>query len=485
MKLLQDILYKTGMLQVEGNLNLAIDSIHFNSRKVSKLSLYVAVKGLQVDGHSFIDSAVEMGAHAIVCEELPKELNSKVTYVKVQDSKRALGQISANFYDNPSSELVLVGITGTNGKTTCTSLLYKLYKRLGHKVGLISTVKNYIHNQEVEAKFTTPDAVELNQLLRRMVDEGCKYCFMEVSSHAIDQGRVNGLEYDLCAFTNLTHDHLDYHKTFDDYLKAKKQLFDGLSSEAYALVNKDDKNGLVMTQNTNAEVKTYALKSMADYQARVIESSINGLNLLIANHELWSKMVGGFNAYNLLTVYGIADLLGENSLDVLTVLSSLDAVRGRFEQIKSDSGKIGVVDYAHTPDALKNTIQAINDLKTNDQNLITVIGCGGDRDKTKRPIMGEIAVRQSHKAIFTSDNPRSENPEVILEDMKSGLSKELLAQVIVIQDRKEAIKTACALAGPKDIVLVAGKGHETYQEINGERFHFDDMEVIKEQFQNQ
>jgi UDP-N-acetylmuramoyl-L-alanyl-D-glutamate--2,6-diaminopimelate ligase len=484
MKLLQDILYKSGMQQVEGNLNLAIESISFDSRKVSKLSLYVAIKGLQTDGHDYIDSAISKGAHAIICEELPKQLDPKVTYVKVENSKLALGHIASNFYDNPSENIKLIGVTGTNGKTTVTSLLYKLFKRLGHKVGLISTVKNYIHNQELEAKFTTPDAISLNELLSKMIEEGCKLCFMEVSSHAIAQGRVEGIDYDICVFTNLTHDHLDYHGTFKDYLNAKKTLFDKMNSEAFALINKDDKNGPIMVQNTKAKIKTYALKSLADYQARIIESNINGLHLSLNKNEFWSKLVGDFNAYNLLTVYGVADLLQENPMDVLTVLSSLESVRGRFEQIKSKDGKTAVVDYAHTPDALKNTIKAINTIKNHDQALITVIGCGGDRDKSKRPIMAEIAASESNKAIFTSDNPRTEDPALILEDMKAGLNAKLLTQIIVIQDRKEAIKTACALAGASDIILVAGKGHETYQEINGERFHFDDMEVIKEQFQN-
>jgi UDP-N-acetylmuramoyl-L-alanyl-D-glutamate--2,6-diaminopimelate ligase len=478
MKLLKDILYKAGIVNVIGSTNVVVEKMCFDSRAVEKLSLFVAVSGTQVDGHQFIDLAIEKGAQAIVCEVMPEKLVDGITYVEVEDSSKSLGTIASNFYDNPSLEIELIGITGTNGKTTTATLLHDLFTQLGLKSGLLSTVVNKIGGQSIISTHTTPDAIQLNALLRRMVEEGCKYCFMEVSSHAIHQNRIAGVEFKGAVFTNITHDHLDYHKTFSEYIKAKKLFFDGLSDSAFALVNKDDKNGLVMMQNTKAKQYTYALKSMADYTCKIIENDFSGMLLNISGNEVWTKLIGGFNAYNMLAIYSVADLLGIEKLEILTAISKLVSVDGRFQYIKSENEVAGIVDYAHTPDALKNVLKTINDIRTGNEQVITVVGCGGDRDKAKRPIMATIACDMSDKVILTSDNPRSENPEEIIKDMRAGVEAIHFKKVLAISNREEAIKTACALAETGDIILVAGKGHEKYQEINGVKIPFDDLQVL-------
>ena len=483
MKLLKDILYKTGIEKVVGSTNVEVSIICFDSRLVEANSLFVAVSGTQVDGHQFIQLAIEKGATSIVCEIIPQKLNDKVTYVEVKDSSKALGIIAANYYDNPSSELKLVGITGTNGKTTTATLLYNLFTALGFKTGLLSTVVNKIGNQDIVATHTTPDAIQLNKLLREMVVQGCEYCFMEVSSHAIHQNRVQAIEFVGGVFTNITHDHLDYHKTFDEYIKAKKMFFDNLSADAFALVNKDDKNGLVMLQNTKAKKYSYALKSMADYTCKVVENDFSGMLLSIAGNDVWTKLIGGFNAYNMLAIYSVADLLGMDKLKTLTAISNLTSVDGRFQYIKSTNNVAGIVDYAHTPDALKNVLKTINEIRTGNEQVITVVGCGGDRDRTKRPIMASIACENSTKVILTSDNPRSENPEEIISEMKKGVEAVYFKKVLAITNREEAIKTACSLATDGDIILVAGKGHEKYQEIKGVKYPFDDLSVLTETFE--
>lgn len=482
MKLLKDILYKTSIEKVVGSTNVEVSTVCFDSRLVEKDSLFVAVSGTQVDGHNFITTAIEKGTMVIVCEIIPQNLVEGVTYVEVKDSSKALGIIAANFYDNPSKELKLVGITGTNGKTTTATLLYDLFTTIGYKTGLLSTVVNKIGNQNIQATHTTPDAIQLNKLLREMVDQHCEYCFMEVSSHAIHQNRVQAIEFAGGVFTNITHDHLDYHKTFDEYIKAKKMFFDDLGSNAFALVNKDDKNGLVMLQNTKAKKCSYALKSMADYNCKVIENDFSGMLLNIAGNEVWTKLIGGFNAYNILAIYSVANLLGMDTLKTLTAISTLSSVDGRFQYIKSSNNVAGIVDYAHTPDALKNVLKTINEIRTGNENVITVVGCGGDRDKLKRPVMASIACENSTKVILTSDNPRSENPEEILADMKKGVDAVHFKKVLSITNREEAIKTACSLANDGDIILVAGKGHEKYQEIKGVKYPFDDLLVLQEVF---
>lgn len=482
MKLLSDLLYKAGIEEVKGNTNLAITSICFDSRNVTNSSLFVATRGTQVDGHQFIPGAIEDGAVAIVCEQFPEEINEKITYVQVKSSNEALGIIACNFYDNPSEKLKMVGITGTNGKTTTATLLYLLYRSMGRKVGLLSTVRNRIIGETIPATHTTPNAIELNKLLAEMVEKGCTHCFMEVSSHAIHQRRIGGLEFDLALFTNITHDHLDYHKTFDEYIKAKKQFFDELSSFAVAITNADERHGGTMVLNTKATVKKYGLKAMADYKCRLVENSFEGLQLNIDGQDVWTKLVGSFNAYNLLSVYATAIELGEDKLEVLTSLSSLSAVDGRFQHFKSNSGVVAIVDYAHTPDALKKVLTTIQDIRTGNEQLITVVGCGGDRDTEKRPLMARISSKLSDKVIITSDNPRSEKPEAIINDMKMGLDPVELAKILAITDRAEAIKTACALAQPNDIIIVAGKGHEKYQEIDGIKHPFDDFEVLDDSF---
>ena len=479
MKLLKDILYKAGLEETIGSTNVAITSISFDSRKVEKYSLFIAVRGTMVDGHKFIDDTIKTGAIAIVCEEFPPIINDKITYIKVKDSSIALGIIASNFYDNPSEHIKLIGITGTNGKTTTATLLFYLFRAFGYSVGLLSTVKNQINNEIISSTHTTPDALSLNALLREMIDKGCTHCFMEVSSHAIVQNRIAGISFKGAVFTNITHDHLDYHKTFDEYIKAKKRFFDLLSDNAFALVNKDDTNGEVMIQNTKALKRTYALKSLADFKCKVIENQFSGLQLNIDGSEVWTKLIGSFNAYNLLAVYSTAILLKEDKINILTTLSTLNAVEGRFQYISSDNGVVGIVDYAHTPDALTNVLKTIKDIRTGNEKVITVVGCGGDRDAQKRPIMSKIACEGSDKVIITSDNPRSEDPETIIKEMQKGVEAIHYKKTVSIVDRKEAIKTACLLAEAGDIILVAGKGHEKYQEIKGVKYPFDDMEILQ------
>ena len=484
MKLLSDILYKVRLEEVVGLTHMAISSMTFDSRKVKKDSLFVATKGTQQDGHVYIDKAIELGAIAVVCEQMPKTKVDTVTYIKVADTSYAMGVMACNFYDNPSEKLKLVGVTGTNGKTTTVTLLFNLFKSMGYSVGLLSTVQNKINNTVIPATHTTPDAIALNELLDNMVKQECEFAFMEVSSHAVVQNRIAGIHFTGAVFSNITHDHLDYHKTFDEYIKAKKKFFDGLNGDAFALVNKDDRNGVVMFQNTKAKRHTYALQSLADFKCRIIENHLTGLLLNIDNQELWVKLIGNFNAYNVLAVYSTAILLKQDKTNVLTSLSNLNAVDGRFQQVKSAGGRIGIVDYAHTPDALKNVLQTIQELRTGNEKIITVVGCGGDRDAGKRPIMAAIACEYSDQVIFTSDNPRSEAPEEILTQMEKGISPADTKKTLRVSDRKEAIKTACTLSKPGDIILIAGKGHEKYQEIKGVKHDFDDLEILKETIKN-
>jgi len=478
MKLLKDLIYKAGIEEVMGSTNVAIEKICFDSRNVEEFSLFVAIRGTAHDGHEHIEKAIEAGASAIICEEMPDHFFQKVTYVKVSDSRQALAQVVCNFFDNPSKDISLVGVTGTNGKTTVTSLCYQMFKSLGYKVGLISTVRNLIHNHEVDATHTTPDPVMINSLLREMVDYGCSHCFMEVSSHALDQKRTFGLDYDVAIFTNISHDHLDYHETFDNYIAAKKLLFDGLAPDAYALINLDDFHAEVMAQNTKAKVKSYALKAAADFKAKIIENQFSGMQMDIDGQEVWTKLIGDFNASNLLAVYACGILLEEEKLELLTSISNLKTVDGRFEYVKTPNNITGIVDYAHTPDALENVLKTIQKIRSGNEQLITVVGCGGDRDKLKRPEMARIASEMSDRIILTSDNPRSEDPEQIIEDMKKGIDALHKKTTLSIVDRREAIRTACSLAGENDIILVAGKGHEKYQEIKGKRNHFDDLEEL-------
>ena len=485
MKLLTDILYKAGLEEIIGTTNVAVASIAFDSRKIKKDSLFVATRGTNSDGHQFIDETIEAGAIAIVCEEFPENRLEHITYIRVKNSSFALGIIAANFYDNPSQKLKLVGITGTNGKTTTVTLLYNLFKSLGYNAGLISTVKNKIMNEVIPATHTTPDAIALNELLSKMVEKGCQYVFMEVSSHAVVQHRITGVQFAGAVFSNITHDHLDYHKTFDEYIKAKKGFFDQLNDEAFALVNKDDVHGLVMLQNCKASRYTYAIKSVADFKCRIMENHLNGLLLNIDAQEVWVKLIGNFNAYNVLAVYAVAVLLKQEKTNVLTALSTLNPVEGRFQHIKSEKGVIGIVDYAHTPDALKNVLDTIKNIRTGNEQVITLVGCGGDRDASKRPIMARIACELSNKVILTSDNPRSEDPEEILNQMQQGVEAQDFKKALRISDRKEAIRTACSLAKPGDIILIAGKGHETYQEIKGVKHPFDDLEILKETIKEQ
>ncbi len=478
MKLLKDILYKAGIEEVVGSTNVAIENVCIDSRQAKKFSLFVAVKGTQMDGHDYIAQAIKQGSQAIICETLPENLVKDVNYVQVKNSRYAAGIIASNFFDNPSEDLKLVGVTGTNGKTTTATLLYELFVGLGYKVGLISTVRNLINGVEVAATHTTPDPINLNKLLAEMVGAGCEFCFMEVSSHALHQHRVAGLNFKGAIFTNITHDHLDYHETFSNYIAAKKMLFDGLSSKAFALINVDDKNGEVMVQNTKAKVVTYGLKSMADRKAKILENNLTGLILNIDGQEVITRLIGSFNAYNILSVYGAALELKEEKLQILTTLSNLHSPEGRFQFFKTPNNILGIVDYAHTPDALDNVLSTIRELRTGNEKLVTLVGCGGDRDKTKRPEMARIAAEGSDKVILTSDNPRSEEPQQIIEDMKKGLDPVLVRKAVTILDRAEAIRTACMLAQPGDIILVAGKGHEKYQEIKGVKTPFDDMEIL-------
>ena len=480
MKLLSDILYKVKLEEIIGSTHVAISSIVFDSRKVKKDSLFVATKGAADNGHIYIQKAIESGAIAIVCEEIPKEKNDQITYVKVTDSTYALGVMACNYFDNPSEKLKLVGITGTNGKTTTVTLLFNLFKSLGYSVGLLSTVQNKINNTVIPSTHTTPDAITLNELLFKMEEQGCEFVFMEVSSHAIVQNRIAGINFTGALFSNITHDHLDYHKTFDEYIKAKKQFFNLLPSTAFALTNRDDKNGMVMLQNTKANKYTYALKNIADYKCKIIESHLNGLLLNIDNHEVWVKLIGTFNAYNILSVYATAVLLKQDITSVLTALSNLNSVEGRFQYVKSPNGVIGIIDYAHTPDALKNVLETVKEIRSGSEQVITLVGCGGDRDSAKRPIMAAIACEYSNKVILTSDNPRTEDPEEILNQMQAGVNPVDVKKVLRITDRREAIKIACSFSSKGDIILIAGKGHEKYQEIKGVKHDFDDLEILKE-----
>jgi UDP-N-acetylmuramoyl-L-alanyl-D-glutamate--2,6-diaminopimelate ligase len=484
MKNLSDIIDGLAFTELQGSPDVEISAVVFDSRKVVPGALFVAVKGTVSDGHDYIAQAIRDGAIAIICEILPARVTGEVDFLMVANSSVALGIVAANFYDNPSDKLKLVGVTGTNGKTTIATLLYKLFRDLGYKCGLLSTVENQINDRVIASTHTTPDPVEINQLLSEMVEQGCDYCFMEVSSHAIAQHRIAALVFAGGIFSNLTHDHLDYHKTFDLYLKAKKAFFDVLPDSAFALTNTDDKNGNVMLQNTKAHKKSYGLKSMADYKGRIIENQFEGLLLQVDGEEVWFKMVGTFNAYNLLAVYAAAMLLEQDKTTILTSLSKLTGARGRFEYITAPNKIIGIVDYAHSPDAVQNILSTIHDIRKGNEKVITVIGCGGDRDKTKRQIMAKTACEWSDKVIFTSDNPRSEDPAEIIKDMEAGVDPAFKRHTLSIVDRREAIKTACMLARPGDIVLVAGKGHEKYQDIKGVKNHFDDMEELDEIFKD-
>jgi UDP-N-acetylmuramoyl-L-alanyl-D-glutamate--2,6-diaminopimelate ligase len=481
MKLLQDILYQVRVQQVVGTTNLAIASVAFDSRKVVSFGLFIAVRGTQADGHQYIDQAIKAGAVAVVCEALPQMTKEGITYVKVENAQAALGIIASNFFDNPSQDIKVVGVTGTNGKTTCATLLYRLFRLMGKKVGLLSTVENRINHDVVPATHTTPDALVLNALLNKMVDAGCTHCFMEVSSHALHQHRVAGVQFAGAVFTNITHDHLDYHGTFDNYIAAKKMLFDMLPREAFALVNLDDRHGPTMLQNCKAVVqRTFAVKSMADYRARIVENQFAGLHLHIDGMDLYTKLVGRFNAFNILAVYGTAIHLGMEKLDVLTALSSLNPPAGRFEYINGPNDITAIVDYAHTPDALRNVLKTIEDIRTRSEQVITVVGCGGDRDRTKRPEMAFIATKLSDKVILTSDNPRSEDPDAIIAEMRAGVEAADYKKCLSVTNRREAIRLACSLARPGDIILVAGKGHEKYQEIAGVKQPFDDLMEVTE-----
>ncbi len=479
MKVLKDILYKVSLTSTIGDMERRVSGIVFDSRKVEERSAFVAVPGTQVDGHEFIATALEKGATVIVCERLPEVIQEGITYVQVVNSAKALGIMASNFFDNPSEKIKVVAVTGTNGKTTTVTLLHQLFVAMGYSTGLLSTVENKINSEVIPATHTTPDAVSVQALLRKMVDSGCTHCFMEASSHAIVQERIAGLKLAGAAFTNITHDHLDYHGTFDEYIKAKKKLFDELPKDAFALVNGDDKRGLVMLQNCKATHQTFALKTSADFKAKILSNTLEGLELDIHGKQIWFRMIGAFNAYNLLGVLGVAVLLGEDEDEVLRALSGIRGAKGRFDRI-SIGGIIAIVDYAHTPDALENVLKTINGVRTGNEQLITVVGCGGNRDKTKRPVMAKIAVSESTKAIFTSDNPRFEDPMDILREMQAGVGPSDLRKTLTIEDRREAIKTAVMLSKKGDIILIAGKGHEDYQEIKGVKHHFDDAEVVTE-----
>ena len=472
-------MYKVEINSVIGNTSFSVNKVEFDSRLVSDSDMYVAIAGVNVDGHDFISQAIKNGAKCIVCEKIPTQFVDEIVYVNVKSSRKALAIISSNYYDNPSSKLNLIGITGTNGKTTISTLLYDLYRNLGIKSGLISTVKISVGDNDYKAKQTTPDSLSINSYLNEMVKSEVRYCFMEVSSHGIHQNRIEGLNFKGGVFTNLTHDHLDYHENFENYRDTKKQFFDSLSPDSFALTNNDDKNGMVMLQNTTADKYTYSLNSISDFKARILESSFEGMLLKTNNSEFWSKLVGRFNAYNILSVYSVGSILGLPKEELLKGLSDLDAVVGRFQFYKKN--KItAIVDYAHTPDALENILRSINEIKTADNNLITVVGCGGNRDKTKRPVMGDIASSLSSRVIFTSDNPRNEDPDLIIEEMISGVKLSNSNKTISISNRKEAIKAACQFAQSNDIILVAGKGHEAFQEINGIKNDFDDFDIVKE-----
>ena len=480
MRVLKDILYKVTLNAVAGSTGIPVNKIEFDSRQVQINDVFVAVAGTLTDGHNYIEKAITNGAIAIVCEKLPEILEDGITYLEVASSNQALAYMAANYYEQPSENLKLVGVTGTNGKTTVASLLYQLFKKAGFKVGLLSTVKIMVDHTTYKATHTTPDSLTINHYLKLMNDEGVEFCFMEVSSHGIHQRRTEGLYFTGGIFTNLSHDHLDYHNTFAEYRDVKKTFFDQLPKEAFALSNMDDKNGLVMLQNTQAKKHTYALKNYADYRAQILENEFSGLLLKINESELWSRLIGSFNAYNILAIYGAAELLGLDKVEILRLISELENVSGRFQYFISEEKITAIVDYAHTPDALKNVLETINSIRTKNEELITVVGCGGDRDKTKRPKMAHIASALSTKVIFTSDNPRSEDPDTIIEDMEKGVEPQNFKKTLSITDRKQAIKTACQMAGSKDIILIAGKGHETYQDIKGQRFDFDDYKIVEE-----
>ena len=480
MMILKDILYKVTINAVVGSTNITIGGVEFDSRQIKENDVFVAITGVVSDGHNYIGKAIKDGATAIVCETLPENLHDNITYIEVESSNKALAYMAANFHGHPSENLKLVGVTGTNGKTTVSSLLYQLFKKAGYKVGLLSTVKIMVDNTTYKATHTTPDSLTINRYLKLMNDEGVEFCFMEVSSHGIHQSRTEGLKFEGGIFTNLSHDHLDYHDTFAEYRDVKKLFFDQLPKEAFALTNIDDKNGLVMFQNTAAKKYTYALKNYADYRAQILENEFSGLLLKVNDSELWTRLIGSFNAYNILAIYGTAELLGLEKDEILRLISELENVAGRFQYFISEGKITAIVDYAHTPDALKNVLQTINDIRTKNEELITVVGCGGNRDKTKRPKMAHIASALSTKVIFTSDNPRNEVPETIIEDMEKGVEPLNFKKTLSITNRKQAIKTACQMAGPKDIILIAGKGHENYQEIKGERFDFDDYKIVQE-----
>ena len=482
--ILQDILYKVSIRSIQGNANIEVNGLAIDSGNVKQGSCFIALKGTKTDGHAFIDKAVENGAVAVICDALPSVIKENITYVQVEDAAEAVGYISHNFYGEPSLQVKLIGVTGTNGKTTIATLLWKLFTSMGYKCGLISTVQNQIGDKVLAATHTTPAAVNINALLKQMADEGCEYVFMECSSHAIHQGRINGLQFRGALFTNITHDHLDYHKTFDEYIRVKKSWFDKLPSTAFAISNADDKRGAVMLQNTNAKKYFYSLRTMAEYKGKILDNSLEGLQMMVNDKEVYFRLIGEFNAYNLLAVYGTAVCLGKDKDTVLQVLSSLDGAEGRFDYMISKKEKItGIVDYAHTPDALLNVLATIKNLRQGNEQIITVVGCGGDRDKTKRPVMAEVACEYSDKVIFTSDNPRSEDPLDILKDMQAGVNAVTKKKVISIADRREAIKTAVSLANSEDIVLVAGKGHEKYQDICGVKYDFDDKKILNEMFE--
>jgi len=476
-KNLEEILQNVTVIEMVGDPKVSINQLHFDSRKVRESDVYFAQKGTNVDGHDFINESIKQGAKVVVCETLPENIDVNVTYLKVLNSAITLGQVSSNYYGNPSSKLKLVGVTGTNGKTTVVTLLYKLFTQLGLKSGMISTVVNNIGNQEVVSTHTTPDAIKLNALISKMVEAGCGYCFMEVSSHAVAQHRIAGLDFKGGVFTNITHEHLDFHETFKAYIQAKKAFFDSLSPDSFTLSNKDDKQGEVMLQNSKAKRSYYALKTAADFKSKIIDSDFEGLSLNMDGQEFWSPLIGKFNAYNLTAVYGVAVLLGEDKTKVLTTLSMLRAVDGRFQHIKIGDVN-GIVDYAHSPDALENVLKTIKNIRNGNEELITVVGCGGDRDRAKRPMMSSIACTFSDRVILTSDNPRTEDPDKIIEEMKDGLDPVAKRKLLSIVNRREAIRTAISLSKPNDVVLIAGKGHESYQEVNGVRTHFNDMEEL-------
>ena len=480
MMVLKDILYKVTINAVVGSTSITVGKIEFDSRQIQTNDVFVAISGTITDGHNYIEKAITDGATAIICEVLPENLHDDITYIEVANSNQAMAYMANNFYGQPSENLKLVGVTGTNGKTTVSSLLYQLFKKAGYKVGLLSTVKVMVDNTTYKATHTTPDSLTINKYLKMMNDEGVEFCFMEVSSHGIHQSRTEGLKFEGGIFTNLSHDHLDYHDTFAEYRDVKKKFFDQLPKEAFALSNIDDKNGLVMFQNTQAKKYTYALKNYADYRAQILENQFSGLLLKLNDSELWTRLIGSFNAYNILAIYGAAELLGLEKDEILRLISELENVAGRFQYFISEEKITAIVDYAHTPDALKNVLETINDIRTKNEELITVVGCGGNRDKTKRPKMAHIASTLSTKVILTSDNPRNEVPEVIIEEMEKGVEPQNFKKTLAITDRRQAIKTACQMAGPKDIILIAGKGHENYQEIKGERFDFDDYKIVQE-----